>query len=199
MNDLPSGGCPTYDGIVAVLVAMGQTGQARETMNRNNCLPFSPKMRLQVEGTLSNNILRVTTPDFPGSGSLFVSGSGYRKVTSPNVVSNSQSPLWFSEAKINKALVFLSSYQDVPPSANCTSPRSKTEQLICSSPSLRLAEMLNTRADVYATENATKSELNHRRFRGKLPTSCFTVNCVFESFRSSTNDFLGGESPYSAQ
>lgn len=199
MNDLSSGGCPTYDGIVAVLVAMGQTGQARETMNRNNCLPFPPKMKLQVEETLSNSILRVTTPDFPGSGSLFVSGSGYYKVSSSNAVGFAQAPPWFSEVKVNKALASLNSYQDVTPSANCTSPRSKAEQLICSNPSLRLAEVLNTRADIYATENATKRELNHRRFRGKLPTSCSTESCAFESFRSSTNDFLGGMSPYPAQ
>ncbi len=200
-DNLPSGGCPTYDGIIAVMVAMGQTGRAREVMTKNDCLPFSPAMQVRVEQVLPNNILKITTPDFPGSPPMFVSGVGFKKVAIANtraaaVPALPQTPAWFSEDKANRSMAFLNLYQDVPPAADCALQRTRVEKIICSNTNLRLAEVLNTRADIYATENGTKRELDHRRFKGKLPASCSTESCVFESFRKTTNDYLGGESPY---
>lgn len=197
-NDLASGGCPTYEAMISVLVAMAQTGHARDVMVHNDCLPFPPKMKLQVEDLLGNNIMKASTPDFPGLPPMFVSESGFhRSSSSPSPAGGApQHPAWFSEPDVVKALDSLSSYRDVPQASNCAVPRCKVEQLICGNRLLKLAELLNTRADVYATENATKRELNHSRFKGRLPNSCITETCVFDSFRASTSDFLGGESPY---
>ena len=148
-----------------------------------------------VEDLLGNNIMKANTSDFPGSPLMFVSESGFhRSSSSPSTVGGApQYPAWFSEPDVAKALDSLRSYRDVPQASNCAASRRKVEQLICSNRLLKLAELLNTRADVYATENATKRELNHPRFKGSLPTSCATETCIFDSFRASTSDFLGGE------
>ena len=104
-------------------------------------------------------------------------------------------------AAIQKAIDDMPEYKDVPSSVSCKKPISKADQLICNDPYLRLMEILNTRAAVYAEENATHKELDHKHYRitaaelrrrNRLTTSA----ALRKFFIEQTNDSLGGESPY---
>jgi hypothetical protein len=114
-----------------------------------------------------------------------------------NVTAQSTNPAWVSDALIKKSLDDLGDfYADVPSAVNCKNAKTMAERLICGNPYLQQAELLNTRADVYATENATKRQINHEHFRGIIPRACTSENCIYEYFKAKTNDSLGGESPY---
>jgi hypothetical protein len=91
-----------------------------------------------------------------------------------------------------------SDYGDVPSAVNCDSQADAgtAVALICSDPYLRTAELLNTRAAAYMYENGTKSEVDHKAWRGEIPTECKTGDCIYGAFRAQTDDALGGESPY---
>jgi uncharacterized protein len=95
--------------------------------------------------------------------------------------------------KINQLNEF---YGDVPSAIECGKPRTRAEELICADAFLRRAELLNSKAEAYAIENATKSELDHTRFVGHLPVRCTDKQCVYRYFENQTNKNLGGESPY---
>lgn len=104
--------------------------------------------------------------------------------------------------KIQEAVDKLSSYQDVPSSINCQMAKSKAEKIICGSGYLTLMERLDTRAAVYAYENATKNELAHNQ-KTAIQYSLInkirklkTDKAIRDAFIKHTNDSLGGESPY---
>lgn len=97
-------------------------------------------------------------------------------------------------------------YGDVPPRVDCDSLGSNAtsqERLICGNVSLRAAEALDARAYVYAHENATKGEVDHKTFdKGPLVESsekCVDEQCLCEALKRRTNDSLGGTSPYVTQ
>ena len=76
-------------------------------------------------------------------------------------------------------------------------------KLICKNKYLSDMELLNNRAQVYAIENATKSEIEHQKYRGTIPAKCrskATKNgiekCIYVFFKKNINDALGGESPF---
>ena len=113
------------------------------------------------------------------------------------VKAQSTNSVWVSDVLIKKSLDDLDNYYaDVPSAVNCAKTKKMAERLICNSQYLQQAELLNTRAEAYAIENGTKKQLNHARFRGTIPIACTSENCVYEYFKSKTNDSLGGESPY---
>jgi len=104
---------------------------------------------------------------------------------------------WVSDALIKKALDGLGDfYADVPSAINCSKAKKMAEKLICGNPYLAQAELLNTRAQAYAIENATKRQVEHQRFRGEIPIACTNEACIYDYFRNQTNASLGGDSPY---
>lgn len=104
--------------------------------------------------------------------------------------------------KIQQAIDKLSSYRDVPSAIDCKTTKNKAEKIICGSEYLMLMEKLNTRAAIYAYENATKIELNHNRQNAvehsliKNIRKLKTEKEIRKAFIEYTNDSLGGESPY---
>lgn len=104
--------------------------------------------------------------------------------------------------KIKKAIAGLSSYQDVPSSINCKTTKNKAEKIICGSEYLQLMEKLDTKAAIYAYENAMKIELK-RDLKTALKYSLVkdirkltTEQAIREAYINHTNDSLGGISPY---
>lgn len=99
-------------------------------------------------------------------------------------------------AKIKGAITELSeSYGDVNLALKCKNPKGKTEALICADNHLFLMYKLNSMAEVYALENATKRPINHKTYKAMTP-DCKTQSCICNAFVETTNDSLGGESPY---
>lgn len=107
-----------------------------------------------------------------------------------------------SAEKIQQAIDKLSSYQDVPSAIDCKTTKNKAEKMICGSEYLMLMEKLNTRAAIYAYENATKIELDRNRqnavehSRIENIRRLKTEKAIREAFIEYTNDSLGGMSPY---
>ncbi len=115
-------------------------------------------------------------------------------MTTAPVVAAERAPLAWLETSLRK---LDTGYGDVPSSVDCKRPVPRSAvALICASPYLRTAELLNTRAQVYARENATGTEVDHAGWRGQIPQSCKTEACIYKTFRSETDDALGGNSPY---
>ena len=106
------------------------------------------------------------------------------------------------EAAIRKAIDFYSDYKDLPSSLTCKPPASEAERVICADPVLRLMERLDTMASVYAVENGTHRPLSHNK-RTVMQESSIniirklkTAAAIRKAYIKSTNDALGGESPY---
>lgn len=98
--------------------------------------------------------------------------------------------------KIKSAIAAHSEYYgDVNLAIRCKAPQSETETLICTDKHLFLMYKLNSMAEVYAFENATKREIEHKTYKSAIP-ECKTKICICKAFIESTNDSLGGESPY---
>lgn len=88
-------------------------------------------------------------------------------------------------------------YGDVALALKCKNPRTDIERLICADEHLFSMYKLSTMAEVYARENATKAPLKHAAYKSALP-KCADKRCLCKAFMESTNDSLGGESPYYA-
>lgn len=107
-----------------------------------------------------------------------------------------------SAEKIQESIDKLSSYQDVPSAIDCKTTKNKAEKIICGSDYLMLMEKLDTRAAIYAYENATKNELEHDRKNAvkyslvKTIRKLKTEKAIRDAFIEHTNDSLGGLSPY---
>ncbi|MCB6184671.1 hypothetical protein LIN78_14075 [Leeia sp. TBRC 13508] len=94
-----------------------------------------------------------------------------------------------------------SSYKDVPSSIQCNRTKNAAEKKICGNKTLAAMEVLDTKAYVYATENATGSEVNHQKWKDdawikSTRNRCSTEECICKNLSEHTNDSLGGESPY---
>ncbi len=109
----------------------------------------------------------------------------------------------FSEEKITEAIKSLNDfYGDVPASVNCKKEeKSEVEKIICENNFLQLMDELDTKAHVYAVENATKSEVDHKTLVDQdwiesSRNKCTSVLCLCQAFMMHTNDNKGGDSPY---
>ena len=102
--------------------------------------------------------------------------------------------------EINEKIEWLtSSYADVPPSYSCKAPQLAYDKIICANKDMQLLEKLYRMASVYAYENATHIETNHKTFRYDRNPSrnkLKTQESVLSYFIQNINDSLGGESPF---
>lgn len=94
------------------------------------------------------------------------------------------------------------SYGDLPSRINCSKPLGN-QSFICRSDVLRFMERLDHMATVYAYENATKRELDHRKPSGtkwltQMLKKCHSEDCICSEYKKNADDSLGGTSPYSA-
>ncbi|MFN8611681.1 MAG: hypothetical protein U0931_29315 [Vulcanimicrobiota bacterium] len=103
------------------------------------------------------------------------------------------------QASIQLALGKLTSYSDVASSLVYTKPANPAQALVAADPGLRLMELLDTRAALYAVENATKRQVDHRRPQAYALSlqELTTVQQVRQAYIDHTNESLGGMSPYS--
>ena len=107
------------------------------------------------------------------------------------------------EAKLKDSINSINQfYGDVPPTVNCKKPANKAEQLICSSGILSSMEELDRKAYVYAIENGTKQEVDHKKTKSvqwirDVRNKCKDELCLCEAFQERIDANLGGESPYS--
>jgi len=83
-------------------------------------------------------------------------------------------------------------YGDVPSSVDCKIDKRLVVKLICNSKYLSDLELLNSRAQVYAIENATKSRIDHTRYQGDIPLECRSKVCIYEYYKKHIDDALGG-------
>ncbi len=109
----------------------------------------------------------------------------------------------FSKEKIKEAIESLNDYYgDVPASFSCKKEKkNKVEKMICENDFLQLMDELDTKAYVYAVENATRSEVDHKNFVDQewidnSRNKCTSVLCLCQAFMMHTNDSKGGTSPY---
>jgi hypothetical protein len=113
------------------------------------------------------------------------------------------------EHKIYQAIKDINvSYGDVKPlitMSNCDKPANKAENLICHNSKLLLMQEFDTKAYVYAYENATHQEVNHKKvFKDtkwikNTRDKCQDESCLCEVFKNHTNDSRGSESPYDSE
>ena len=109
----------------------------------------------------------------------------------------------FSEDKIKEAIESLNEYYgDVPASVSCKKEEKNTvEKMICENDFLQLMDELDTKAYVYAVENGTRSEVDHKTLVDQnwienSRNKCTSVLCLCQAFMVHTNDSKGGMSPY---
>lgn len=103
-----------------------------------------------------------------------------------------------NQGKIQVSLDKLTSYADVGSSIDYLRPRNPGQRLVVADPTLRLMELLDTRAAVYAYENATKEKTDHNK-SGKFALSLEGMSRpeqIRAAYIKRTNDSLGGMSPY---
>ncbi len=87
-------------------------------------------------------------------------------------------------------------YSDVRLALDCDRASDPASELVCGHEQLYDMYRLETMASAYAWENASKVPVDHDHFDSRYVSKCETVECVCAEFASSTNDSLGGESPY---
>lgn len=91
-------------------------------------------------------------------------------------------------------------YYDVPTSVNCNSINNRSEEIICSDDLLLLMEELDTKAYVYAFENATSLDVDNKTLDydwiSNIRNQCKDNNCLYDVFKKHTNGSLGSTSPY---
>lgn len=106
-------------------------------------------------------------------------------------------PGWVPLVRIEQRLKELDEfYGNIPSAVNCRTAMRGVERIICESDYLQRAELLSTRASAYAEENATKSEVNHKRYKGALPRQCTSEDCIYAFFMKKIDSAIGGMSPY---
>jgi len=119
--------------------------------------------------------------------------------TQPSTTGGSQC---FSDVAITKAIGELAAYADVPSSVDCEKQVYGAGKLICQNNTLKLMDSLDTKAYVYALENATKSEVNHAKppvdstWITSVRNECKDEACLCAAFKTHTNGSLGANSPY---
>ncbi len=103
-----------------------------------------------------------------------------------------------NQGKIQVALDKLTAYADVGSSIDYAHPRNPGQRIVAADPTLRLMELLDTRAAVYAHENATKEKTDHNK-SGKYALSLQGLTRpeqIRAAYIKRTRDSLGGMSPY---
>lgn len=111
-------------------------------------------------------------------------------------LANTPPPACGDVSKIKASIADLSEdYGDVALALNCKKPAKKSVALICADDHLFLMYKLNSMAEVYAIENATKRPIAHKTYQGAVP-ACTTRGCICAAFIRWTNDSLSGISPY---
>lgn len=103
------------------------------------------------------------------------------------------------QTKVKAAIANLNaSYGDVPSLINCNKP-GKGDERVCSNPTLVLMAELDSKAAVYAYENATGTETDHKKPDKQWITELRRANKtplgLCEAFKSHTTDSLG-DTPY---
>jgi hypothetical protein len=104
-------------------------------------------------------------------------------------------------ASVAAAMENLSGYQDVLSDIACDAPALPAHRLLCENDALWQIGLLDTRARVYAYENATGTETDHTNpprdedFTARRD-ACMDAACLCAALISHTNDSLGGLSPY---
>lgn len=93
-------------------------------------------------------------------------------------------------------------YGDLPSRVNCSKPV-ENQKIICENDALRFMEKLDHMGGVYAYENGTRTELNHKKpydvsGLNKMLNKCSTAECVCTKFKERANSAFGGTSPYVA-
>ena len=92
------------------------------------------------------------------------------------------------------------SYIDIPTRIDCTKSIGK-QGIICKNPTLRFMEKLDHMATFYGYENGYREEMNHDKILGQehlnqILKTCRTSECICIEYKKSTDDLLGGMSPY---
>lgn len=107
-------------------------------------------------------------------------------------------PNLIDPARLKEAIAKLDSYADVPSSIDYSHPKNEAQQLVATDPTLQLMEILDTRAAVYAVENARKQQVNHSEVGEYSLTldGLTTQEQIENAYIQHTNESLGGESPY---
>jgi len=111
-----------------------------------------------------------------------------------NLTANAQP----NQGKIQVTLDKLTSYADVGSSIDYLHPRNPGQRLVVADPTLRLMELLDTRAAVYAYENATKDKTDHNN-SGKFALALEGMTRpeqIRAAYIKRTSNSLGGMSPY---
>jgi hypothetical protein len=105
------------------------------------------------------------------------------------------------QAQLQMALNKLTQYADVGSCINYAKPANAAQAMVASDPGLRLMELLDTRAAVYAHENATKQQVDHAKSQSfGLDIARFSsAEQIRQAYRQRTNQHLGGMSPYLGQ
>lgn len=102
------------------------------------------------------------------------------------------------QSKVMAALGKLASYAEVGSSIHYARPANPAEALVAADPELRLMELLDTRAALYAYENATKQQGDHKNPK-KYALSLdglLTAKQIRQAYKKHTDESLGGMSPY---
>ena len=94
------------------------------------------------------------------------------------------------------------SYGDVPTRVKCYTIKSQSEKLICSNELLQAMELFDVMSEVYAEENATKIEVDHKKqpalnyyLISKTIKKCKSENCICEAYKKHANEDFN-PSPY---
>lgn len=104
------------------------------------------------------------------------------------------------QARVKQTLAKLSSYAEVASSIDYAQPANSAEAIVAADPELRLMELLDTRAALYAYENATKQQGDHKNPK-KYALSLEGLRSseqIRQAYLKHTNESLGGMSPYGA-
>jgi len=100
------------------------------------------------------------------------------------------------QAIFDKLTSISQNYGDVPSPVDCRKVKLQSEAIICNSPYFTVLDLLSARAQVYAVENATKSEVNRKTFKTKFPSRCKDDSCLYSEYQKIVDEALAGESPF---
>lgn len=103
--------------------------------------------------------------------------------------------------RVERAIGRLSdNFNDVPSCLDCARQTKPLEKMVCRNRELKLMEILDTKAAVYARENATRALTDHAKpdcsFVWRELAACGDETCVCRKLKQNTNDSLGGLTPY---
>lgn len=88
-------------------------------------------------------------------------------------------------------------YGDISSGIDCAADRYLAARIICKSNYLQRLELLSSRVQAYARENASGRPIDHATFRPDVPKSCRSIRCIYEFFKSKIETAgQGEESPF---